>query len=956
MTSTYQNQYKIRIQHPEFEIQYSAFRISIENQYREFRIQFQFQYHEIQFIVLVPWVQYKNRWHNKYFDQQTNSKIRRVRTQYSKSSFRLNISKFNLSRWYLDSSTRTDDKASILVRKAIQNPEIQLSELEIFYYSTDIFDFNDQSFGFRLRHIDFSSRIVIMSTTQLYYDETANLDHFLHVLNHECYSLLTLSAWIEAVYCHLIDETLEWAKNDENVTRIYYNVYHNAVIDRDERKLYQLLENRFAISLRYRVDKTLKKIKQKRHEFIESYYIRVKTLYEHVEDRNKSIDQYLNYEHDFCLLKVVNWFVADLRNIKLRSQMLENFWIMQRQNRFIDISLQSICTTAQLKYTIMKSRIQQSSANEQSLIICQINSAIVSNINVESINKIFVSELWMSPLSSVDISIVVNESQSISEQISCKLSKISTAVTITDIESIVSEFTSSKRSSFEISTVYESQLILKKNTCSLSENCIVNITNTFEQSVASKFVDWFVSTNMQKSSFEISTVYESPSVLVQIRSETSKINATTVNSSDIESIDEIFASESFKWSASITTLSEAIVVYEFSFVLKKMSCDLSEISTDIVNSSDIESIDEILASESRNWTVAAAKKKIFDLAVIFHAISKNSFASYSENIEISIVVNMLSHEHLIHEDDFATETFDSDSELDVSAKNPLIQHIENLKTLKKNSIYIYELSALSAFDFSIDIDVEIYTIDIEAVIQSFVTSLRRKMQLSSFRDLALRNISFDWNRSSTSSIDRRTSSISTCITTSNVTFDFIEIAKTEDTANIEFYERKQLFCFTMYSSVLVSIEYITESNTNFYEKKQFCCFDKFFVSTFIDCVVSEHSDFYEKKQFCFSVDVDTVDIVCFAVVVVNIDALILIADMIKKKKYSWMNLILLLIWIWIEYLITTKHKRLSKMKIKRLSESEHIESRSQIVVEISIEFAYKIALFSDIRQRLESLR
>ena len=69
-----------------------------------------------------------------------------------------------------------------------------------------------------------------------------------------------------------------------------------------------------------------------------------------------------------------------------------------------------------------------------------------------------------------------------------------------------------------------------------------------------------------------------------------------------------------------------------------------------------------------------------------------------------------------------------------------------------------------------------------------------------------------------------------------------------------------------------------------------------------------------------------------------------------------MNLILLLIWVWIEYLITSKHKELSKMKIKKLSKSKHIDSRSNIVVEIFIEFAYKIVLFSDIQQRLESMK
>ena len=139
-----------------------------------------------------------------------------------------------------------------------------------------------------------------------------------------------------------------------------------------------------------------------------------------------------------------------------------------------------------------------------------------------------------------------------------------------------------------------------------------------------------------------------------------------------------------------------------------------------------------------------SKKKIFEFTCIFAQKSKNSLASYSENIEISIVVNTSSHEHFINENDSIIEIFDSDTRIDASSKNFSIQHIENSETKKKisDSIYIYELFVLSVFDLSIDIDFDIYTID-TSVIQFSVASLRRKMQLSSFRDLALRNISFD---------------------------------------------------------------------------------------------------------------------------------------------------------------------------------------------------------------------
>ena len=87
----------------------------------------------------------------------------------------------------------------------------------------------------------------------------------------------------------------------------------------------------------------------------------------------------------------------------------------------------------------------------------------------------------------------------------------------------------------------------------------------------------------------------------------SEINATIVNSNDIEStesIDEIFASELVKCNVSITSLQtsllEIIIVDEFSLVLKQMTCNLSEINANIVNINDIESkTNEILASEFR---------------------------------------------------------------------------------------------------------------------------------------------------------------------------------------------------------------------------------------------------------------------------------------------------------------------------------------------------------------------
>ena len=517
-------------------------------------------------------------------------------------------------------------------------------------------------------------------TFQFIYDEIINLKNFLHVLEYQYFfHSLNANQWIETIYCHFEDATFEWAKNDEQMIKIYFNARHDFAIARMMKHLYQFFENRFAISLSHRVDKTIKKIKQQRHEFIEDYYERVKILFKHVENRNRVINQYsnLDYEQSCCLVDTICWFVEKLKNIKLRRNMIDTIQNMSNENKTTVINLESICITIQLKRIMTK--------------------------KIRKLRNQFV-------ISQVDVSVIVDEFSFVLKQISCDISKICTVENITNIEIRAKLF-------------------------------------------ASKFVKWVIfSTSSQKSIFDTRIVYESSSVMMQLRPEISEISTTIVNSIDIE----IVVSESTNWFVS-TSLSkssfEINIVHEFQSILKKMSCDLSKISTDIVNFSDNESIDEILVSESRKWIIAFAKKKIFVLIVIYEAFSKNSSASYSENIEILIVVNNSFLEHLINENDFVIETFDFDIELNSSSKNSSIQHIENSETMKKifvsvfdfafDSIYIYELFAFSVFDFSIDIDFDIYTIDIETIIQFLVISARRKMQLSSFRDFALRNISFN---------------------------------------------------------------------------------------------------------------------------------------------------------------------------------------------------------------------
>ena len=833
----------------------------------------------------------------------------------------------------------------------------------------------------------------------LYYDGTTSLSHFLHVLDHEdqkFYPLLSPSAWIEAVHCHLIGEALEWAKNDEVVVKIHYNAYHNVAVDLDGRTLYQLLNDRFATSLSHRVDKVLKGIKQESHESIESYCIRVNTLFEHAggQDRPIDIDQYLDYEHDSCLLKVIDWFVDGLRNNKLRRNLVKVLQDVSAEGRITAVSLESICNATQWAYTTIKTARKLR-------------------------NQLY-----------TDDDIVIDMSQSCLEETSCNLPEISTSIyppTPFFAKPIASESTSLQTPLSETSTVYESPSISLQKPSQTQENCSGSSPCTLSPAHTSK--PWLTQNWRAQPLPESSLVDESPPVLEQIPCDLSEISTAIADSSDIMSIDEILASGPRKRPAPTTTLPETIVVYESPPVLEEIQLSISEISPATEDNSDTEVIDEILASGPCKWTAASAEKEeVFDSSVTFHAqlkspsaphivedteaveapnsaiaecfvdveilnqevfalaalhdtFSKSPPASYSEDIEISAAVDMPSHEHLTEQDGSAIEAFDSDTELGAPSKNSLIQHTEDSETMEKTSVsaltdsasylsdsaYTYELPALPAFDLNIDLDFDFCTIDTETVKPHAKEQTTCELPALSTFDLSIdvdfnsfaidtKTESFGWSRSCTSSISRRTSSVSTCTTSIDTDVTSIE------TMDKNFYEGEQVLCSWIEPAVSASIEYITETtDKNFYEEEQSSCSVDSFVSASIECVVSENTNFYGGEQsFCSPVDDIVIDIAIATAVVVDTDALTLTASMIKKKDFAWMSLlgsILLFVRLFVEYLVKKpEHKGLPKVKIKKLLEPEHIESRSQIVAGISTKSAYKTALFSGIQQGLGSLR
>ena len=169
-------------------------------------------------------------------------------------------------------------------------------------------------------------------------------------------------------------------------------------------------------------------------------------------------------------------------------------------------------------------------------------------------------------------------------------------------------------------------------------------------------------------------------------------------------------------------------------------------------------------------------------------------------------MNMLSLEHLIKENTSAIRAFDSDAEINAFLKNSSLQHIENLKTLKKKSIYTHELFALFVFDLNIDIDFKIYIADsvTYSSIEFSVTSFTSSLTLQLFVDYA--TSSYEREQSSTCFVEWTTSKKNR----KNEEYDDVIIAKIiyQTTSN---YKRKQIICFAN------SIE-VVETNSNYEEK------------------------------------------------------------------------------------------------------------------------------------------
>ncbi|KAG6988491.1 hypothetical protein G7Y79_00072g097530 [Physcia stellaris] len=513
------------------------------------------------------------------------------------------------------------------------------------------------------------------------------------------------------------------------------------------------------------------------------------------------------------------------------------------------------------------------------------------------------------------------------------------------------------RPSLEICTVYESPPVPKEIACNLSESCNEDIRNTPGKSVASESPDGSVSMSLQKSlpeasivdesppfleqtqperpeisipvdvtniesfakstasestilqkpSFETSTVYESSPTLKEMPREFSEISAAIENTSDTESMDEVLVSESRKWavvSASFQKSSPKVSIADESLsVLEQMPCDLPEINAAMVDISDTESKKgKILASETSNWNAATTEKEVFDSKRTLHTFSKNSSASCSEDTEMPAAVDMLSLENLTNKDGLATGAFDSVTEIAVSSKNPTVHHTENTETWEKDSIYVYELPALPAFDLSIDIDFEAYTTD--SVTYSSTRSPSSPSPPTPPVTMQVTEATSDYGReqSSTCSADYATSDYGR------------EQSSTCSAELIEEYDNEAMA--KVYHA------------TSCYEGEQDICF----VDTISDLTTKPDDTTITKSTI-------TKPVVHHA----------LLAYCLAWIRYITMPCMIL--WTLYDYItlfdLKTDYKARPKVKIKRSLKSKHIESRSQqTVAGIFAESTYKIALFS----------
>ena len=797
---------------------------------------------------------------------------------------------------------------------------------------------------------------------------------FLNSFDKEISWELSIRKWMKIVGTCFKGEAKEWIDNNKEINIILQKKLPD---EADKERFIQLICEKYPIARKHVLPKydVIKKVfnMKQGNESIREYYERVNNSFiVELDYRDRTEDVTLSEGELRWLAFVIEEWIRGVKSTKLLDYLadtpVDNLfhaytiaeqWLQKKEERKRQQKEEHIRLQQQLQEFVNHARLQKPYESPPVLEqirpeISEISTATEDTSDTEFIDEIRASWSRKWPASTMlSESTVVNKSPSISLPKPSQMQEncsVSSPRTPSPAQTSKPWLTQNWRARPlpETCPVDESPPAPKKNTYSLSESCIVDITNTPGKPVASESTDWPVSTSLQKLSRKTSLVDKSPPVLEQTPCNLPEINAIITDTSDTKSkTDEILASGPRKWSVA------AAEKEVFDSTSTPAGASKNQPAPHIEqNIEAVVALDNLPAESTVD--VKTLNQEVFALAAVFDEFSKNPLASsHVKDIAISAAVDAPSLEHLTNEDGSATEAFDSGTTIGAPLKNPLIQHIKNSETLEKDSAYIYELSALPTFDLSIDIDFNSYTIDTEATEAvkphakeqnpcetTYELPVLPIFDLSIDIDFETANTetkSFGWSRSCTSSISRCISSVSTSTSVSDV-------------ASIT----------SIVTSIDTDVTSIETMNKDFYEGEQSsssCSIDPF-VSASIECVVSENTDFYGGEQFCSPVD-DIVDAI--ATVVVDTDALTLTADMIEKKKpsacMSLLGLILLFVHLFVECMAKKpKHKGLPKVKIKSLSEPEYINSRSKAVAGIFAESTYKIALFSGIQQRLKPLR
>ena len=435
---------------------------------------------------------------------------------------------------------------------------------------------------------------------------------------------------------------------------------------------------------------------------------------------------------------------------------------------------------------------------------------------------------------------------------------------------------------------------------------------------------WPASTTLPESSI----INESPPTLEEMPRDFSEISAAIENTSDTETMDEVLVSGPRKWAVVSTSLQksspEASIVNESPPVLKQMPCNSPETNASIVDISDTESKkDEILASGPSNWTAASAQiEEVFEPTVTYKAFSKKPSVSHIEKDIEAEAPDKTCAESIVDVETLNQEVFALAASYDSFSKNLPAPYSEDTEIstavdmLSLEDLSNRDGSAIEAFDPATVTGTYLKHASMQHTEHS--ETLEKDSAYIELPALPAFDLSID--------IDFETYSVQSV--TSEVTYSSTQPPVTPSTPPVTLQATEETSVYGREQSSTCSAGYMTSC--------------------------------YEGEQVICSADtVDTTSDVTKPTVTKPATKSTVtkpVHHALLTYCLAWIQHTILpfcmIMWITIyDYAalldLTTEYKARPKVKIKRLLEPKHIESRSQqTVAGIFAESTYKIALIS----------